>query len=106
MAAPNVPVKSAPKTKERKNPKHSSLAENIVAGSVVVVVVVDVVIVVLVVVLVVVGVEVGIVVACTGKGGVILKLLIVAFPALLPEHTSGPHGGESSHAMVFASLPQ
>mmetsp|Transcript_18375 Transcript_18375/g.35431 ORF Transcript_18375/g.35431 Transcript_18375/m.35431 type:complete len:99 (+) Transcript_18375:817-1113(+) len=98
MAAPRAPVKSAPKMKELRKSNTTGLLENIVAGSVVVVVVVTVV--------VVVSVEVGIVVFCGGKGGVILKLLIVALPALSPEHTSEPHGGESNHAMVFASLPQ
>jgi len=100
MAAPRTPVKSAPKTNDQKKSNNTRLLENIVAGSVVVVSVV------VVIVFVVVSVEVGLVVCCVGKGGVILKLLIVALPALLPEHTSEPHGGESNHAMVFASLPQ
>jgi len=92
-------VKRAPKMKEQIKSDSIGLLENMFAGSTVIVVVV-------VAVTVVVSVEVGLVVSCRGKGGVILKLLIVALPALLPAHISEPHGGTSNHAIVFASLPQ
>jgi len=105
MAAPRAPVNSTPKANEPRKSSSPGLLESIVsgAGSVVVVIVL---IVVANIVVVVVSMEVVIVVLCVGKEGVILKLLIVALPAFLPEHTSPPHGGESNHAMVFAALPQ
>mmetsp|Transcript_8355 Transcript_8355/g.23218 ORF Transcript_8355/g.23218 Transcript_8355/m.23218 type:complete len:204 (+) Transcript_8355:404-1015(+) len=39
-------------------------------------------------------------------GGTMRRLLITAGPAVSPLHASPPQGGESSQAMVWASLPQ